>query len=177
MLIRKVVSCLCALALAVLQVPAFAFADDAAPSANGAVIAELLSAGNYVEGEAIAIVRAGAEPDVRAQAEELAEIGADSLELAVEGARETSATIDDEAALRAQSAKDDSYTIRHVVDHSRTTEQILYELYDDPNVISAEPNYLVEGPAALDGEGESPAGEGEGDAAGQPSSGLLAAGA
>ena len=136
-------------------VPASALADEGTPSR--VPIEDMLTAGDYVEGEAIAIMRADAQPDATAQAEQLAEVGADSMDLAVEGAEQTESTLDDEVALRAQDAPDDEYTVQLVTDHNRTTEQILRDLYDDPNVVSAEPNYTMDTAEAFGNEAEAQA--------------------
>ena len=144
------------------SVPAFAAENDGDASqtaANGSdaaseAIAEMLATGNYVEGEALAIVRVDEQPDTTAQVEQLAEVDKDSVGLAVEAADQTEDAVDDMAALRVQDAPADSYDVKLVVDHSRTTEQILRELYDDPNVIVAEPNYSYEAAEALEGYGD-----------------------
>ena len=128
--------------------PRVAAADE--PQVERAAIADLLAAGEYVEGEAIAIVRESAEPETSAASEDIATVDADSVELAVEGATDAGGAAD-VAAERVPQTSADSFTVKQVVDHNRTTEQILQELYADPNVIAAEPNYLIGNPAALDG--------------------------
>ena len=142
---RKILSAVTAFVLASALVPIApvgAVADESAPMR--APIEELLSAGDYVEGEAIALVRVDGDLDTEADAETLAEVDADAVKLAAEGAEKTEGTADDEAALRVQSACSDTYTVQYVVDPSRTTEQILRDLYADPDVIAAEPNYTFE---------------------------------
>ena len=142
---RKILSAVTAFVLASALVPIApvgAVADESAPMR--APIEELLSAGDYVEGEAIVLVRADGDLDTEADAETLAEVDADAVKLAAEGAEKTEGTADDEAALRVQSACSDTYTVQYVVDPSRTTEQILRDLYADPDVIAAEPNYTFE---------------------------------
>ncbi len=132
-------------------VPARAVANEG--TLECAPIEDLLVAGNYAEGEAVAIVRANAQPHVAAQTEDLAEVEANSVELAVGNAERTDSMLDDAVALRAQDAGSDACTVQLVVDHSRTTEQILRDLYDDPNVIAAEPNYSYDAAEALEGYG------------------------
>ena len=39
--------------------------------------------------------------------------------------------------------------IVRVVDHSVTTEELLTRLYQDPDVLEAEPDYLLAAPASL----------------------------
>ena len=154
---RKIFACLCSFVLALQLMPAVAFAQLRADDEASASIEQLLAAGEYVEGEAIAIVRAGADVGVAGTAEAITEVSADSVELAAEGMQGAEGELDDEMQLRVQSVQADSYDIRHVVDHSRTTEQILTDLYANPDVVAAEPNYLVEGPSVLDADATSSA--------------------
>ena len=122
--------------------PMGAMADDGA--LMRASIEELLKAGDYVEGEAIAIVRSDGDLDTADDAETLVEADADAVKLATENAEKTEIATDDEASLRVQSTSADAYAVRYVVDPSRTTEQILRDLYADPDVIAAEPNYTFD---------------------------------
>lgn len=148
----RFLSCLCAFLLTVALIPSAAFAQKSASDGVRVPVEELLAKGDYVEGEAIAIVRAGADVDVSAQTESLTEVEADSVELAAAGAANSESAVDAEVAQRVNSVSADRYEIRHVVDHARTTEQILRELYDDPDVVSAEPNYLIQNPNSLDAQ-------------------------
>ena len=120
-------------------------------SASDALIAQMLASGNYVEGEAVAIVRSHANLEAAPQAQQLAEVGTDAVEAAAQKTEAQSA-VGDEAALRVQSAQEDTLDVKLVVDHNRTTEQILRDLYADPDVISAEPNYITTELEAFDGE-------------------------
>lgn len=161
---KQLVSCLCTALLTISLLPPQALAELAsgeardqayvldAEEAAKASIEELLAAGDYVEGEAIAVVRAGADTEAVAEAEELATASAESVELAAGEPTGSDVVTDELVALRAQSVDADEYSIRMVVDHDRTTEDILAELYADPNVVSAEPNYLIEGPWDLEDE-------------------------
>ncbi|MBP3892543.1 MAG: S8 family serine peptidase [Atopobiaceae bacterium] len=157
---KRLVSCLCTALLTLSLVPPAALAEMASGSdvvaetgvTTSAAIEELLARGNYVEGEAIAIVRSGSGIDLDAETDDLTTASADSVELAAKDAVSTEAVADDTIALRAQSTSADDYTIKLVIDHSRTTAEILNELYGDPDVVSAEPNYLIENPLAFEAE-------------------------
>ena len=142
--------------------PLGAMAGEDAPAR--APIEELLAAGDYVEGEAIALVRSDGALDAETNTETLAEVDAEAVELAAEGAEKTESAADDEAALRIQSARSDAYTVQYVVDPGRTTEQILRDLYADPDVIAAEPNYTFDAAATFAND---PRGTGKGAAAQQ----------
>ena len=119
-------------------------------------IEALLEAGDYVEGEALAVVRGNVEPRTDASAETVAEVDDESVKMAVDAAAAEGNEAGEEGKLRAQAVDADTYTVRHVVDHDRSTEQILRELYEDPNVIVAQPNYINEAPTAS-GDEPSPA--------------------
>ena len=170
---RKILSVITAFVMAFAFVPVApmgAMADDG--SLMRASIEELLKAGDYVEGEAIAIVRSDGDLDTADDAETLVEVDADAVKLATENAEKTEIATDDEASLRVQSASADAYAVRYVVDPSRTTEQILRDLYADPDVIAAEPNYTFD-QAALFANETRASGEG---AAAQQSDATFAAG-
>ena len=140
---KRVCIMLCTFVLVAQLLPAAALAQERYGVERWASIKQLLAQGDYIEGEAIAVVRVGAQDALPGETDELAEVASDSVELAVKGAQNTESAVDDEAALRLQSSDTDEFSIVHVVDHSRTTEQILNDLLDDPNVITAEPNYVI----------------------------------
>jgi hypothetical protein len=58
---RRFVACLCSFLLAIQLVPAAAFAQRTVSDRGCVSVEELLTAGDYVEGEAIAVVRVGAD--------------------------------------------------------------------------------------------------------------------
>lgn len=131
-----------AIALVASSVPVSPRPATAIDDAANARIASMLATGEFVEGEAVAIVRQGAEVEAAVQTEELAKVDAGTVEeTARAGAAESAA--DGETALRAQAAGDERLEVRLVVDHGCTTEQLLRDLYADPDVISAEPNYIT----------------------------------
>ena len=90
---KRLISCLCAalLVISLLQPQALAeLTNDGvsvteSEAATRVSIEELLAAGDYVEGEASALVRADASEGVVAQGEELATASAESVELAADG--------------------------------------------------------------------------------------------
>ena len=112
--------------------------------AGQAIVQELIDAGDYIEGEAIVVMRGNAKPEGVSDTEMLSKVDADSVKLALEYADDTDAEVYEEAEGRIHSVSDRSYTIRHVADHGRTTEELLNQLYEDPDVIAAEPNYTLE---------------------------------
>ena len=120
-------------------------------SATDTLIAQMLASGDYVEGEAVAIARSHANLEAAPQAQQLAEVGTDAVQAAAQTTEAKNAA-GDEAALRVQSAQEDTLDVKLVVDHNRTTEQILRDLYADPDVISAEPNYITTELEAFGGE-------------------------
>ena len=107
-------------------------------------VEELLAEGGYIEGQVIAVVKSSAS-DLNNQSEELSMISADALKEAVDSAKET----DMPQAETAEERLDDStpkYSVRLFSDPRRTTEELLNELYANPSVISAEPNYAISVP-------------------------------
>ena len=121
-------------------------------SASDALIAQMLASGDYVEGEAVAIVRSHADLEATPQAQQLAEVGTDVVQAAAQTTGQAQTAAADEVALRVQSAQEDTLDVKLVVDRNRTTEQILRDLYADPDVISAEPNYITTKLEAFGGE-------------------------
>lgn len=151
---KQLASCLCTALLTISLFPPRALAEmtggeayfQEAEDLTRKSIEELLAAGDYVEGEAIAVVRENDSEGLLGEGEEIATASAESVKLAAGEAVASEAVADDMMALRSQSIEADEYHIKLVVDHSRTTEEILTDLYNDPNVVSAEPYYVVEGP-------------------------------
>lgn len=137
--------------------PVYAEEESGIPDPVESAIGSLLSSGNYREGEAIALVRNGASVAEAGEAEVLAEVDAEAVEETAEEAAETAeeelpAAEEAEARLLASGPDPESYTVLHVVDQSRTTEEILRDLYSSPDVIAAEPNYIIEETASEEGD-------------------------
>ena len=112
---------------------------------------EMLSGGSFCEGEAIAVVRGSDAPAGFGNAELVLKLGADS----VNGAIETEIKNGSSAAQLAQfrlvkeegdAARDDSgndFSVWQVSDRNKTAQELLEELYTNPDVIYVEPNYLA----------------------------------
>ena len=154
----KIINALLALVLALSLIPV-APRPTRADDETRVPIEALLATGNYVEGEALAVVRGNAEPNTGASAETIAEVDDESVEMTMDTAAAEGSEAGEEGKLRAQAEDVDTYTVRHVVDHSRSTEQILRELYEDPNVIVAQPNYINKVPASSGDEPANTSGE------------------
>ncbi|MCR5451792.1 MAG: S8 family serine peptidase, partial [Lachnospiraceae bacterium] len=77
-------------------------------------------------------------------ADVLSEVDAEAVELAISESEENT-----KADERIEVAEDDTYVIRHVVDHTKSTKEILTELYADPDVVEAEPNYVLKKPEPI----------------------------
>ena len=107
---------------------------------------DIMTQGTYTEGEVLAIVRDHERPQVSGQVELLAAAGPEAVKRAIAEWGQNSAEPSTE---RMQINRDlrireeDSFAIWCVSDHSKTTAQLMQELYADPKVIAAEPNYLA----------------------------------
>ena len=122
-----------------------AIPGTAAKGANAAMQASA-APGTYADGEALAIVREKEPPQVTGQAELLAEVGPEAVKAAIEewnnrGAAPAEALVQRNRNLQIQ--EEDTFVIWSVTDRDKSTEQLIQDLYEDPNVIAAEPNYLT----------------------------------
>lgn len=155
-MLRKLVSVLSAAALACGLMPVAAGAEEPTEDAPSLQ----LEAGTYVEHEAIAYVVDGAANgimpfslggDILSGAQDLMTIDAGAAEEAL-GVDADGADADEAAAVsalsrtRSNAAADAAETGRLVLVHddSKTVEELVAALEDDPRVVFAEPNYLVE---------------------------------
>lgn len=155
-MLRKLVSVLSAAALACGLMPVVAGAEEPTEDAPSLQ----LEAGTYVEHEAIAYVVDGAANgimpfslggDILSGAQDLMTIDAGAAEEAL-GVDADGADADEAAAVsalsrtRSNAAADAAETGRLVLvrDDSKTVEELVAALEDDPRVVFAEPNYLVE---------------------------------
>lgn len=155
-MLRKLVSALSAAALACGLMPAAAGAEEPTEDAPSLQ----LEAGTYVEHEAIAYVVDGAANgimpfslggDILSGAQDLMTIDAGAAEEAlgvdVDGAdADEAADVSALSRTRSNAAADIAETGRLVLVHddSKTVEELVAALEDDPRVVFAEPNYLVE---------------------------------
>ena len=111
---------------------------------------EITLQGEYKEGEAIAIVKDKEKPQVSGEIEFLAEVGPEAVNAAIGEWSGSGYETGREFMLRNEEAQ--TYSIWYVSDHNKTAHQIIQELYTDPEVIAAEPNYV----AYAEEQGEKP---------------------
>lgn len=155
-MLRKLVSVLSAAVLACGLMPVAAGAEEPTEDAPSLQ----LEAGTYVEHEAIAYVVDGAANgiapfslggDILSGAQDLMTVDVSTAEEAL-GVDADGADADEAAAVsalsrtRSNAAADTAETGRLVLVHddSKTVEELVAALEDDPRVVFAEPNYLVE---------------------------------
>ena len=121
--------------------------DRMQEKAVSGAIDEMLSSGSCSEGEAIAVVRGSTEPAVSESSELLMHLSPDAVKSAIEteirngspSAVLTRQRMEEDRQL----PKEDEFSIWLVSASGKTTKELLEELYEDPNVVSAEPNYLA----------------------------------
>ncbi|HAB93347.1 MAG TPA: hypothetical protein DCF49_01055, partial [Lachnospiraceae bacterium] len=130
------------------------YADDQTKSELlSRAIREMLSCGNYREGEAIAVVRGTEQPAVSGTGELLLQLGAGSVKDAIETEKKNGSLSAELAQQRMTKEEGDGFSIWQVSDPERTTGELLQELYADSDVISAEPNYLAYAAEETEGTG------------------------
>ncbi len=105
-------------------------------------IEEMLSAGDHTDGEAIAVVRGSSGPAISGDAEMLLSLGSDSIRGAIDTEKKNGSPAADLAGRRMKE-EGTPFSVWKVSDSGKTTEELLEELYADPDVISAEPNYMA----------------------------------
>ena len=141
---RAVIALLVSATLAVALLCAAALANPASsqqPTLTSEQIQQLLQAHDYTPGEAIVV----AEEDMDLSAyrtEQLAQVSRNALGLTAEAAQESSEPLCLVAAGRAQASNASAYTVFLISSDTQTTEALIAELYANPKVISAEPNYI-----------------------------------
>ena len=106
-------------------------------------IVEMLSAGNYTDSEAIAVVRGSDGPALSGDMELLLNLGSDSVRGAIETEKKNGKLSADLAGKRMEEGGGNNFSVWKVSDPGKTTKELLEELYEDPKVISAEPNYMA----------------------------------
>ena len=110
-------------------------------------IANLLNRDEYVDGEALALVTENgiSAQDDRWQTVEIAKVSGSSVHETIEAMLgQDDAAGEVYEALKRTDAQQEEYSICHIVDHTRSTKELLVELYSDPDVIAAEPNYTAD---------------------------------
>ena len=97
----------------------------------------------YIEGKAIAIVKGKKGPDTEGEAELISEVSPETVSSAVNELEAGGAEAAAFASQRLQTAGTEAFSIWQISDDGRTTEQILRDLFEDPYVIIAEPEYMA----------------------------------
>ncbi|MDR1087862.1 MAG: S8 family serine peptidase [Coriobacteriales bacterium] len=117
--------------------------------------AALLSAGPYAKGEVIAIVDTAVEQsgvqtlavDMLAKAETLMSTTVQTYQESVEGVSEAEMKpLEQNAASLAVQTAAETVVIKYIKSENLSTEELLVLLWDDPRVLSVEPNYTYELP-------------------------------
>lgn len=120
------------------------------------MISEMLQDGPYAEGEAVAVIRAAGAAwesvrtghrKTRQEQYSIALSDSAAVSQAIEAKLKDGSLAAREAGRRFW--ENEAYMIVRVVDHSVTTEELLTRLYQDPDVLEAEPDYLLAAPASL----------------------------
>ena len=97
----------------------------------------------YIEGKAIAIGKGKKGPDTEGEAELISEVSPEAVSSAVNELEAGGAEAAAFASQRLQTAGTEAFSIWQISDDGRTTEQILRDLFEDPYVIIAEPEYMA----------------------------------
>ena len=97
----------------------------------------------YIQGKAIAIVKGKKGPDTEGEAELISEVSPEAVSSAVNELEAGGAEAAVFASQRLQTAGTEAFSIWQISDDGRTTEQILRDLFEDPYVIIAEPEYMA----------------------------------
>lgn len=151
--VQSIVSYILCISLAVIMIitPVVETSAAKTDSVNRDVlIDQLLEQGEYVEGEAIAIVKSNRD-NLSVQNEEVMSLSKDSLIDTINSA-ELENTVQSNAVKERLGFVSGEYSLRVVTDNSRSTRSILYELYEDSSVVYAEPNYISTPPDDMGNE-------------------------
>ena len=97
-------------------------------------IEEMLSAGNYTDGEAIAVVRGSSGPAISGDAEMLLSLESDSIRGAIDTEKKNGSPAADLAGQRMKE-EGTPFSVWKVSDSGKTTKELLEELYADPDVM------------------------------------------
>lgn len=114
------------------------------PSKEDVSIDELLEAGEYAEGEAVALVKTSGDVSLE-DVEEISTVSAEAVKDTVEATAQSDINTA-KAVANKLSPNNEGYSIKHICDDSKSTREILEELYEDSDVIYAEPNYINKAP-------------------------------
>ena len=129
------------------QVPASALAatDRSLPAPTAEQIEQMLQQRAYVPGEVLVVAEAGARLD-GGQSEQLAQTDDEAVDLTADAALAQPDTAQAVSAERAQASDATGYEVTVVRSETKTTAQLIEELYANPQVISVEPNYISSAP-------------------------------
>lgn len=158
---HRIVSVIMSLALVISTTPCPALArteSDAVPRWSDE-IPELLSAGEYVEGEALVGIIGTSDETALSTQEGLPGDDVEAI-MTVEGKDVLAGSVTDESGTITTQSELDSVTLSVVTSSSMSTEELLYALAQDDRVAFAEPNYLttLTEDEALEGDDTDPAG-------------------
>ena len=120
--------------------------NEAGPVTAEAAVETLMRAAaqrEYIQGKAIAIVKGKKGPDTEGEAELISEVSPEAVSSAVNELEAGGAEAAAFASQRLQTAGAGRFSIWQISDAGRTTEQILRDLFEDPYVIIAEPEYMA----------------------------------
>ena len=120
--------------------------NEAGPVTAEAAVETLMRAAaqrEYIQGKAIAIVKGKKGPDTEGEAELISEVSPETVSSAVNELEAGGAEAAAFASQRLQTAGTEAFSIWQISDDGRTTEQILRDLFEDPYVIIAEPEYMA----------------------------------
>ena len=148
-LAKPLVSLLTSAALVLSLAPTGAWADVSStpPEPTQEQITQLLDEQEYAEGEVIVVAEAGTDlgPDAH---ELLATADEDALALTADAKLADDDPTQAISAQRANASEAAAYEVFVVRSDAKSTQQLIDELYDNPQVISVEPNALVHAPTS-----------------------------
>lgn len=136
--------------------------NEADPVTAEAAVETLMRAAaqrEYIQGKAIAIVKGKKGPDTEGEAELISEVSPEAVSSAVNELEAGGAEAAAFASQRLQTAGAGRFSIWQISDAGRTTEQILRDLFEDPYVIIAEPEYMAYAAEELETAEEAASGE------------------
>ena len=112
-------------------------------------IDDMLAAGNYVEGEVIAAIlteglQTEDESDAPYEVTELISVDPYAVQQAVEDEEAQGSAKNSAYSIKVTTSLSDSINLCVVSSDTMSTEELLRMLADDPNVVFAEPNYLLD---------------------------------
>lgn len=151
--ISILLAALLALMLVPISTPQPAQATPSDQTISDQEIEALLAAGDYVPGEALVIIDETAQADnstlrslgtdLISSAESLITASDDEYEQTADNATISSEPIST-LAFTQSTANDEAVSVRLITNTGLSTEELLYQLKDDPRVLAVEPNYVAQ---------------------------------